>query len=129
MGKLFFPLVFLSLTHSAGLRVLVTFKLAYVASILLLNSVDSCVVQTNRTEPRFVSFKKEGSVGIRLTGGNEVGIFVTAVQPKSQAQLQGLIPGDKILKVIKGFFNFCFKPSELNWHQNEKQNNNKRNKK
>ncbi|KAG0696711.1 Tight junction protein ZO-2 [Chionoecetes opilio] len=50
-------------------------------------------------DPRFVSFKKEGSVGIRLTGGNEVGIFVTAVQPGSQAQLQGLIPGDKILKV------------------------------
>ncbi|XP_076054109.1 zonula occludens-like protein polychaetoid isoform X19 [Oratosquilla oratoria] len=50
-------------------------------------------------DPRFVSFKKEGSVGIRLTGGNEVGIYVTAVQPGSQAQLQGLIPGDKILKV------------------------------
>lgn len=28
-----------------------------------------------------------------------MGIFVTAVQPKSPAQLQGLIPGDKILKV------------------------------
>lgn len=52
-----------------------------------------------RPDPRFVSFKKEGSVGIRLTGGNEVGIFVTAVQPGSQAQVQGLIPGDKILKV------------------------------
>ncbi|XP_071514342.1 tight junction protein 1 isoform X14 [Panulirus ornatus] len=50
-------------------------------------------------DPRFVSFKKEGSVGIRLTGGNEVGIFVTAVQPGSQAQVQGLIRGDKILKV------------------------------
>ncbi|KAK4292853.1 hypothetical protein Pmani_034414 [Petrolisthes manimaculis] len=50
-------------------------------------------------DPRFVSFKKEGSVGIRLTGGNEAGIYVTAVQPGSQAQLQGLIPGDKILKV------------------------------
>ncbi|CAL4145261.1 unnamed protein product, partial [Meganyctiphanes norvegica] len=50
-------------------------------------------------DPRFVSFKKEGSVGIRLAGGNEVGIYVTAVQPGSQAQLQGLIPGDKILKV------------------------------
>lgn len=46
-----------------------------------------------------MSFKKEGSVGIRLTGGNEAGIYVTAVQPGSQAQLQGLIPGDKILKV------------------------------
>lgn len=32
-------------------------------------------------EPRYISFQKEGSVGIRLTGGNEAGIFVTAVQP------------------------------------------------
>ena len=40
-----------------------------------------------------------GSVGIRLTGGNEVGIFVSAVQPGSPAADQGLQPGDKILKV------------------------------
>ncbi|XP_073830471.1 zonula occludens-like protein polychaetoid isoform X8 [Musca autumnalis] len=51
------------------------------------------------SEPRFISFQKEGSVGIRLTGGNEAGIFVTAVQPGSPASLQGLTPGDKILKV------------------------------
>ncbi|BES91017.1 Tight junction protein [Nesidiocoris tenuis] len=51
------------------------------------------------SEPRMISFLKEGSVGIRLTGGNEVGIFVTAVQPGSPAALQGLQPGDKILKV------------------------------
>jgi len=44
-------------------------------------------------EPRFISFQKEGSVGIRLTGGNEAGIFVTAVQPGSPASLQGLMPG------------------------------------
>ena len=50
-------------------------------------------------DPRYVTFQKEGSVGIRLTGGNEVGIFVTAVQPGSPASLQGLQPGDKILKV------------------------------
>ncbi|XP_076356367.1 tight junction protein ZO-3-like isoform X3 [Tachypleus tridentatus] len=50
-------------------------------------------------EPRHISFQKDGSVGIRLTGGNEVGIFVTAVQPGSPASLQGLQPGDKILKV------------------------------
>ncbi|KAE8744350.1 hypothetical protein FOCC_FOCC009073 [Frankliniella occidentalis] len=50
-------------------------------------------------DPRFITFQKEGSVGIRLTGGNEVGIFVTAVQPGSPASLQGLQPGDKILKV------------------------------
>ena len=52
-----------------------------------------------RPDPRFISFKKEGSVGIRLTGGNDVGIFVTAVQPGSPAAQQGLQPGDKIIKV------------------------------
>ena len=42
-------------------------------------------------DPRFISFQKAGSVGIRLTGGNEVGIFVTAVQPGSPAAQQGSI--------------------------------------
>lgn len=50
-------------------------------------------------EPRYISFQKEGSVGIRLIGGNETGIFVTAAQPGSPASLQGLQLGDKILKV------------------------------
>lgn len=50
-------------------------------------------------DARFITFHKDGSVGIRLTGGNAVGIFVTAVQPGSPASLQGLQPGDKILKV------------------------------
>lgn len=54
---------------------------------------------TTTTEPRFISFQKNGSVGIRLTGGNEVGIFVSAVQQGSPACEQGLQPGDKILKV------------------------------
>lgn len=50
-------------------------------------------------DPRFVSFRKDGSVGLRLTGGNEAGIFVAAAQSGSPAALAGLIPGDKILKV------------------------------
>ncbi|UYV79588.1 TJP2 [Cordylochernes scorpioides] len=53
----------------------------------------------SRPDQRYITFHKEGSVGIRLTGGNEVGIFVTAVQPGSAASLQGLQPGDKLLKV------------------------------
>ena len=61
---------------------------------LTANTVLPC-----RPDPRFISFKKEGSVGIRLTGGNDVGIFVTAVQPGSPAAQQGLQPGDKIIKV------------------------------
>ena len=38
-------------------------------------------------------------MGIRLTGGSKVGIFVTAVQPGWAAALQGLVVGDKILNV------------------------------
>lgn len=60
---------------------------------------DSAIRSKQNTELRFISFQKEGSVGIRLTGGNEAGIFVTAVQSGSPASLQGLTPGDKILKV------------------------------
>ena len=55
--------------------------------------------QIQDDQPRKISFQKLGSVGIRLTGGNEVGIFVSAVQPGSPASDQGLQPGDKILKV------------------------------
>ncbi|KAG8186733.1 hypothetical protein JTE90_009802 [Oedothorax gibbosus] len=58
-------------------------------------------------DPRFISFQKDGTVGIRLTGGNEVGIFVTGVQQGTPAYLQGLQSGDKILKVndvdMRGF--------------------------
>ncbi|GIX89519.1 tight junction protein ZO-1, partial [Caerostris darwini] len=58
-------------------------------------------------DPRFISFQKDGTVGIRLTGGNEVGIFVTGVQHGTAAFLQGLQAGDKILKVndmdMRGF--------------------------
>ncbi|XP_054713756.1 tight junction protein ZO-1-like [Uloborus diversus] len=61
----------------------------------------------SRPDPRFISFQKDGSVGIRLTGGNEVGIFVTGVQHGTSAFLQGLQTGDKILKVndidMRGF--------------------------
>ncbi|XP_054646524.1 tight junction protein ZO-3 isoform X1 [Dunckerocampus dactyliophorus] len=46
-----------------------------------------------------VSFVKEGSVGLRLVGGNDVGIFVGGVQPNSPAYEQGMKEGDQILKV------------------------------
>ncbi|CAH2054281.1 unnamed protein product, partial [Iphiclides podalirius] len=52
-----------------------------------------------RSEPRLISFQKEGSVGLRLCGGNRSGVFVSGVQPTSPAALQGLQPADKILKV------------------------------
>uniref|UniRef100_A0A915KE88 Tight junction protein ZO-2 n=1 Tax=Romanomermis culicivorax TaxID=13658 RepID=A0A915KE88_ROMCU len=50
-------------------------------------------------EPRFVSFCKEGgSVGVRVIGGNEVGIFVSAVQVNSPAAIKGVRTSDKILR-------------------------------
>lgn len=57
-----------------------------------------------RSEPRLISFQKEGSVGLRLCGGNRSGVFVSGVQPTSPAALQGLQPADKILKVRMAVF-------------------------
>lgn len=53
-----------------------------------------------------VGFVKEGSVGLRLVGGNDVGIFVGGIQPNSPAQREGMREGDQILQV--GFlFSLC----------------------
>ena len=52
-----------------------------------------------RSEPRYVSFRKEGGVGIRISGGNRTGIFVAKVAPQTPAELRGLCEGDMILKV------------------------------
>ena len=46
-----------------------------------------------------VSFIKDGSIGLRLVGGNDVGIFVGGVQPSSPAQEQGMREGDQIMQV------------------------------
>lgn len=46
-----------------------------------------------------VSFEKEDSVGLRLVGGNDVGIFVGGVQPNSPAYDQGMKEGDQIMQV------------------------------
>lgn len=50
-----------------------------------------------------VGFVKEGSVGLRLVGGNDVGIFVGGIQPNSPAQREGMREGDQILQVGFGF--------------------------
>ncbi|KAE9550890.1 hypothetical protein FO519_005893 [Halicephalobus sp. NKZ332] len=54
----------------------------------------------HRPEIRVISFKKgSGSLGIRVIGGNQVGIFVSAVQDDSPAALNGIRIGDRILQV------------------------------
>ncbi|NXB01873.1 ZO3 protein, partial [Cnemophilus loriae] len=51
------------------------------------------------TNSRVVRFVKAKSVGLRLTGGNDVGIFVSSVQKGSLADSQGVREGDQILQV------------------------------
>ncbi|XP_074933877.1 tight junction protein ZO-3 [Phalacrocorax aristotelis] len=50
-------------------------------------------------DPRVVHFVKAKSVGLRLAGGNDVGIFVSSVQEGSPADSQGVREGDQILQV------------------------------
>uniref|UniRef100_A0A8C2I9T2 Tight junction protein 2b (zona occludens 2) n=1 Tax=Cyprinus carpio TaxID=7962 RepID=A0A8C2I9T2_CYPCA len=54
-----------------------------------------------RTLPNtvMVSFQKGESVGLRLAGGNDVGIFIAGVQEGSPAEEEGLRVGDQIMKV------------------------------
>ncbi|KAM6962441.1 tight junction protein ZO-3 [Aplochiton taeniatus] len=52
-----------------------------------------------------VSFVKDGSVGLRLVGGNDIGIFVGGVQPNSPAYAQGMKEGDQIMNVNGMDFN------------------------
>ncbi|CAL8276406.1 unnamed protein product [Merluccius merluccius] len=46
-----------------------------------------------------VRFQKGDSVGLRLAGGNDVGIFIAGVQEDSAAEKEGLQTGDQIMKV------------------------------
>uniref|UniRef100_A0A7N6FC42 Tight junction protein 3 n=1 Tax=Anabas testudineus TaxID=64144 RepID=A0A7N6FC42_ANATE len=62
-----------------------------------------------------VSFVKEGSVGLRLVGGNDVGIFVGGVQPNSPAYNQGLKEGDQILQVNKVDFSHFTREEAANF--------------
>uniref|UniRef100_A0A673LBZ6 Tight junction protein ZO-2-like n=1 Tax=Sinocyclocheilus rhinocerous TaxID=307959 RepID=A0A673LBZ6_9TELE len=46
-----------------------------------------------------VRFQKGDSVGLRLAGGNDVGIFIAGIQEDSPAEIEGLRTGDQIVKV------------------------------
>ncbi|XP_006004280.3 tight junction protein ZO-2a isoform X2 [Latimeria chalumnae] len=48
---------------------------------------------------KMVRFKKGDSIGLRLAGGNDVGIFISGVQEGGAADQEGLQEGDQILKV------------------------------
>ncbi|XP_070688354.1 tight junction protein ZO-3 isoform X1 [Pempheris klunzingeri] len=67
-----------------------------------------------------VSFVKEGSVGLRLVGGNDVGIFVGGVQPNSPAYDEGMQEGDQILQVNKVDFGHFTREEAANFLLNIK---------
>uniref|UniRef100_A0A7M4F1F1 Tight junction protein 3 n=1 Tax=Crocodylus porosus TaxID=8502 RepID=A0A7M4F1F1_CROPO len=50
-------------------------------------------------DAKIVRFVKAKSIGLRLAGGNDVGIFVAGVQEGSPAAGQGIKEGDQILQV------------------------------
>ena len=50
-----------------------------------------------------VRFFKGTNIGLRLAGGNDVGIFVSGVQAGSPADGQGILEGDEILQVSGSF--------------------------
>ncbi|XP_063146940.1 tight junction protein ZO-3 isoform X2 [Candoia aspera] len=50
-------------------------------------------------DSKVVCFVKAKSIGLRLAGGNDVGIFVAGVQEGSPAETQGIQEGDQILQV------------------------------
>lgn len=55
-----------------------------------------------------VNFQKGDSVGLRLAGGNDVGIFIASVQEGSPAEDGGLRVGDQILKVEQAPLYFIY---------------------
>lgn len=58
------------------------------------------VLYFNRSDTRYVSFYKEGGgAGLRIAGGNHTGIFISGVQESSQAQREGVMEGDEVIKV------------------------------
>lgn len=67
-----------------------------------------------------VSFVKEDSVGLRLVGGNDVGIFVGGVQPNSPAYEQGMTEGDQIMQVNKVDFGHFTREEAANFLLNIK---------
>lgn len=60
---------------------------------------DLAIVFILRPSMKLVKFKKGESVGLRLAGGNDVGIFVAGVLEDSPAAKEGLEEGDQILRV------------------------------
>ncbi|NXO05022.1 ZO2 protein, partial [Rhinopomastus cyanomelas] len=69
---------------------------AVTRTILKPSSEDEAIYGPNT---KMVRFKKGDNVGLRLAGGNDVGIFIAGIQEGTSADEEGLQEGDQILKV------------------------------
>ncbi|MEQ2211785.1 Tight junction protein ZO-1 [Xenoophorus captivus] len=65
----------------------------------ILSEISLTAALILRPSMKLVKFKKGESVGLRLAGGNDVGIFVAGVLEDSPAAKEGLEEGDQILRV------------------------------
>lgn len=59
--------------------------------------MDSIDRRRYKGDARLVAFRKSGSLGIQVSGGNKTGIFVAAVKEGSPAYNEGLRTGDQVL--------------------------------
>ncbi|KAG8594300.1 hypothetical protein GDO81_001146 [Engystomops pustulosus] len=73
-------------------------------------------------DARLVQFQKERSIGLRLAGGNDVGIFVAAVQEGSPAAREGMKEGDQILQVNETSFHNMTREDAVQYLMNLPQN-------
>ncbi|KAM4053401.1 tight junction protein ZO-3 isoform 2-T2 [Anomaloglossus baeobatrachus] len=73
-------------------------------------------------DARLVQFQKERSIGLRLAGGNDVGIFVAAVQEGSPASREGMKEGDQILQVNETSFHNMTREDAVQYLMNLPQN-------
>uniref|UniRef100_A0A8C6LAI1 Tight junction protein 3 n=1 Tax=Nothobranchius furzeri TaxID=105023 RepID=A0A8C6LAI1_NOTFU len=77
--------------------------------------IDSPRLDRYNSDVQTVRFVKENSMGLRLVGGNDVGIFVGGVQPNSPAYAQGMKEGDQILQVNKVDFSHFTREEAANF--------------
>lgn len=73
-------------------------------------------------DARLVQFQKERSIGLRLAGGNDLGIFVAAVQDGSPAAREGMKEGDQILQVNETSFHNMTREDAVQYLMNLPQN-------
>ncbi|TRY80421.1 hypothetical protein TCAL_04803 [Tigriopus californicus] len=89
-----------ALTHSSTHSTLTRHQINQIVPNLQANLIPPRAPASPPYEPRWVSpvMKKSGDLGVRLVGGNAVGIFIHSVERDSAAHLVGLRSAEQILE-------------------------------